>query len=146
MWSDYYEEIAGIWREELPLTDEDILGQFEVNGIKKCQIIANFQSNILGGFYEHQVTPNLSLVSLNTNLWYKSNHYTSDMADPGDMLAWLDSVLTSVQERNATAWVIGHIPPGKFERFYQKCGEYKGCDTHGGYYGFHWLTEDFNQK
>ena len=92
------------------------------------------------------MTPNLTLISLNTNLWYKSNLYTSDMADPGEMLAWLDSVLASVEERNATAWIIGHIPPGKFERFYQKCGEYKGCDTHGGYYGFHWLTEDFNQK
>ena len=102
--------------------------------------------NIPGGFYEHQLSTNLSLISLNTNLWYKSNHYTSAMADPGEMLAWLDSVLTSIQERNATAWVIGHIPAGKFERFNQRCGEYKGCDTHGGYYGFHWLTEDFNKK
>ena len=32
MWSDYYEEIADIWREELTLTDEDILAQFETNG------------------------------------------------------------------------------------------------------------------
>ena len=32
VWSDYYEEIAGVWREELTYTDEDILGQFEVNG------------------------------------------------------------------------------------------------------------------
>ena len=36
MWSDYYEEIAGIWREELTWTDEDILGQFEVNGKSDC--------------------------------------------------------------------------------------------------------------
>mgnify|MGYP001198194428 CR=1 FL=1 len=102
--------------------------------------------NVTGGFYEHQVTTNLSLISLNTNLWYKSNHYTSEMADPGEMLAWLDSVLDNIQERNGTAWIIGHIPSGKFERFNQECGEYKGCDTHGGYLGFHWLTEDFNKK
>lgn len=37
MWRDYYEEIAAIWREELPLTDEDILGQFELNGISKSR-------------------------------------------------------------------------------------------------------------
>ena len=37
MWSDYYEEIAGIWREELTWTDEDILGQFEVNGNSDCK-------------------------------------------------------------------------------------------------------------
>ena len=102
--------------------------------------------NITGGFYEHQVTTNLSLISLNTNLWYKSNHYTSDMADPGEMLAWVDSILDNIQQRNGTAWIIGHIPAGKFERFNQECGEYKGCDTHGGYLGFHWLTEDFNKK
>ena len=62
---------------------------------------------------------NHSVISLNTNLWYKSNKYTAGLADPGDMLAWLQSVLTDIQERNATAWVIGHIPAGKFERFYQ---------------------------
>ena len=147
MWSDYYEEIADIWREEFTLTHEDILAEFETNGESYLKYLPIFTERILqGGFYEHQVKTSLSLISLNTNLWYKSNHYTSDMADPGEMLAWLDSVLDNIQERNGTAWIIGHIPAGKFERFNQECGEYKGCDTHGGYLGFHWLTEDFNKK
>ena len=42
--------------------------------------------------------------------------------------------------------IFGHIPPGKFERFYQFCGEEKGCDLNGGYHGFHWLREDLNSR
>ena len=54
-------------------------------------------------------------------------------------LSWLEEVLSELAVSGRTAWIVGHIPPGKFERFYQFCGEYKGCDTHGGYWGFHWL-------
>ena len=38
VWSDYYEEIADIWREEFTLTDEDILDQFEINGEKDAKL------------------------------------------------------------------------------------------------------------
>ena len=54
-------------------------------------------------------------------------------------LSWLEELLSELAVSGRTAWIVGHIPPGKFERFYQFCGEYKGCDTHGGYWGFHWL-------
>ena len=85
----------------------------------------------------------MSLLSLNTNLWYKSNRHVQDLVDPAGQFTWLQRVLEECQTNNRTVIIFGHIPPGKFERFYQFCGEYKGCDTHGGYQGFHWMRSDF---
>ena len=61
-------------------------------------------------------------------------------------LSWLEGVLAESEREGRSVIIFGHIPPGKFERFYQFCGEYKGCDTHGGYQGFHWMRSDFSNS
>ena len=61
-------------------------------------------------------------------------------------IRWLEDVLNSTQTAGEKVLIFSHIPPGKFERFYQFCGEEKGCDMNGGYYGFHWLSENFNTR
>ena len=58
----------------------------------------------------------------------------------------MEDVLNSTQTEGEKVLIFSHIPPGKFERFYQFCGEEKGCDLNGGYHGFHWLSEDFNNR
>ena len=98
------------------------------------------------GFYSYELSTRVTLVSLNTNLWYKSNKYVQDDPDPGHQFQWLETTLATCRQQGSRVLIIGHIPPGKFERFYQRCDEYKGCDTHGGYYGFHWLKPEFNQR
>ena len=89
------------------------------------------------------MTESLSLLSLNTNLWYKSNKHVQDLEDPAGQFSWLEGILGDCERTGRSVIIFGHIPPGKFERFYQVCGEYKGCDTHGGYQGFHWMRSDF---
>ena len=42
----------------------------------------DFSKNIEGGFYELKLTETISLLSLNTNLWYKSNRHVQDLTDP----------------------------------------------------------------
>ena len=49
VWSDYYNEIADIWREELTLTHQDILDQFETNGRVKNYIYKRSSQNIRKG-------------------------------------------------------------------------------------------------
>ena len=90
-----------------------------------------------------KLTDTLSLISLNTNLWYKSNRHVQDLTDPANQFSWLEGILAEREREGRSVIILGHIPPGKFERFYQFCGEYKGCDTHGGYQGFHWMRSDF---
>ena len=92
-----------------------------------------------GGFYELKLTERISLLSLNTNLWYKSNKFVQDLEDPASQFSWLERILRDCETQGRSVIIFGHIPPGKFERFYQFCGEYKGCDTKGGYQGFHWM-------
>jgi len=127
-WTTYYQNVADIWNKTLKI-EKDTLQQFEENG----------------GFYKVDWA-NFTLLSLNTNLWYKSNHQVQGFNDPADQFRWLEHALNSTQTAGKKALIFGHIPPGKFERFYQFCGEEKGCDTNGGYHGFHWLSPKFNER
>jgi len=130
-WTTYYDDVADIWDEVLNI-DKNITNQFRENG----------------GFYNFHLpeTPSLSLLSLNSNLWYKSNHQVEGQEDPGDQISWLENILNSAQAAGEKLLIFSHIPPGKFERFYQFCGEEKGCDLNGGYHGFHWLAKKFNAR
>ena len=51
---------------------------------------------VAGGFYHQPLTAQLSLVSLNTNLWYKSNQYVQGEEDPGAMFRWVVRYLPSL--------------------------------------------------
>jgi len=130
-WTTYYQEVADVWDEVL-IIDKNITNQFRENG----------------GYYIFNLpgTPSLSLVSLNSNLWYKSNHQVEGLDDPADQISWLENILKSTQVAGEKLLIFSHIPPGKFERFYQFCGEEKGCDMNGGYHGFHWLGKHFNAR
>jgi hypothetical protein len=47
--------------------------------------------------------------------------------------------LLLAREANERVLIFSHIPPGKFERFYQQMAEVD-------YPGFHWLADAFNEK
>ena len=107
------------------------------------------------------------LIGLNTNLYYKSNHETEGLEDPFGQFAWLESLLTEIRAEgkkvifskirplkpvaalaisdNRTfflslqALIFAHVPPGKFERFYQY---YVEIEEHG----YPWFSHDFNEK
>jgi len=130
-WTTYYDEVADVWDEVLNI-NKSVTKQFRQNG-------GYFNFTLPG-------TPSLSLVSLNSNLWYKSNHQVDGQEDPADQLRWFENILNSTQAADEKLLIFSHIPPGKFERFYQFCGEEKGCDMNGGYHGFHWLSKDFNTR
>ena len=132
-WTEYYDQVAEIWRQQFNLTNNIVWDQFAENG----------------GFYSYTFSNSTNIyhvISLNTNLWYKNNKYVQDDEDPGHQFAWLETFLDECERLGEKVWIVGHIPPGKFERFYQFCGEYKGCDNNGGYYGFHWYSEKFNKR
>ncbi|KNC78870.1 hypothetical protein SARC_08717 [Sphaeroforma arctica JP610] len=72
-----------------------------------------------GGYYvrevPHQVTGSrLHLVVLNTVMYStKLRPAVQSVKDPYGQLEWMDSVLQGIRESGGTAWIIGHIPPGK---------------------------------
>ncbi|XP_063091953.1 acid sphingomyelinase-like phosphodiesterase 3b isoform X2 [Cavia porcellus] len=76
-----------------------------------------------GAFYS-ELLPDPSspgrIVVLNTNLYYSNNQLTADLADPSQQFQWLDSVLTNASHAGEKVYIIGHVPPGFFEKTRKK--------------------------
>ncbi|XP_064626795.1 acid sphingomyelinase-like phosphodiesterase 3b [Lineus longissimus] len=68
-----------------------------------------------GGYYSLMIKPGLSLVVLNTNLYYTLNHLTKQMRDPAGMLAWLRQYLEQQRHIKHKVILAGHVPPGAHE-------------------------------
>ncbi|XP_076817204.1 acid sphingomyelinase-like phosphodiesterase 3b [Clavelina lepadiformis] len=104
--------VANLWQDWF--TDKNSLEMFRSNG-----------------YYSTEVTPGLCVISLNTNIWYSSNHQIDeDDNDPGGQFQWLENTLSEMKKNKEKAYVIGHIPPGYFEIID----------------GYMWLTSQYNTR
>uniref|UniRef100_A0A8C5LSR6 Acid sphingomyelinase-like phosphodiesterase n=1 Tax=Leptobrachium leishanense TaxID=445787 RepID=A0A8C5LSR6_9ANUR len=91
--------------------------------------IPRFQN---GAFYSEELV-NINtghVIVLNTNLYYDVNRITANMEDPGDQLKWLEEELTNASQQRKKVYIVGHIPPGYFEKKRQKP----------------WFRENFNKR
>ncbi|XP_021499774.1 acid sphingomyelinase-like phosphodiesterase 3b isoform X2 [Meriones unguiculatus] len=70
------------------------------------------------------------VVVLNTNLYYSNNEQTAGMADPGQQFQWLGDVLSNASRDGEMVYIIGHVPPGFFEKTQGKA----------------WFRESFNEQ
>ncbi|KAG8506761.1 Acid sphingomyelinase-like phosphodiesterase 3b, partial [Galemys pyrenaicus] len=70
------------------------------------------------------------IVVLNTNLYYSNNEQTAGLADPGQQFQWLEEVLTNASQAKEMVYIIGHVPPGFFEKTRNKA----------------WFREGFNEE
>ncbi|KAK2490388.1 hypothetical protein MC885_011020 [Smutsia gigantea] len=81
-----------------------------------------------------QKLPGLSgagrIVVLNTNLYYSNNERTAGMTDPSQQFQWLEDVLTNASQTGEMVYIIGHVPPGFFEKKQNKA----------------WFREGFNEE
>ncbi|XP_054547154.1 acid sphingomyelinase-like phosphodiesterase 3b, partial [Talpa occidentalis] len=86
-----------------------------------------------GAFYSEKLSgPGRAgrIVVLNTNLYYSNNEQTDGMVDPGWQFQWLEDVLTNASQDKEMVYIIGHVPPGFFEKTRNKA----------------WFRESFNKE
>uniref|UniRef100_A0A3P8S8U9 Sphingomyelin phosphodiesterase acid like 3B n=1 Tax=Amphiprion percula TaxID=161767 RepID=A0A3P8S8U9_AMPPE len=71
-----------------------------------------------GGFYTEKLLnrTGFRMLVLNTNLYYDQNKLTQNMADPAGQFSWADQVLTEAANNKEKVYIIGHVPPGFFEK------------------------------
>ncbi|XP_053288213.1 acid sphingomyelinase-like phosphodiesterase 3b isoform X1 [Pleuronectes platessa] len=71
-----------------------------------------------GGFYTEKLLSRTGfrMLVLNTNLYYDQNRETLGMDDPAGQLQWADRVLTEAANNKEKVYIIGHVPPGFFEK------------------------------
>ncbi|NWI88116.1 ASM3B phosphodiesterase, partial [Pitta sordida] len=56
------------------------------------------------------------MVVLNTNLYYDQNDETAGQEDPGGQFQWLEETLTNASRADERVYIVGHVPPGFFEK------------------------------
>ncbi|XP_039663201.1 acid sphingomyelinase-like phosphodiesterase 3b isoform X2 [Perca fluviatilis] len=71
-----------------------------------------------GGYYTEKLLnrTGFRMLVLNTNLYYDQNKATQDMDDPAGQFSWADQVLTEAANNKEKVYIIGHVPPGFFEK------------------------------
>ncbi|XP_073089577.1 acid sphingomyelinase-like phosphodiesterase 3b isoform X2 [Manis javanica] len=109
--------------------------QSEVRGTEVCLVRGQILPghDVPGAFYSEKL-PGLSgagrIVVLNTNLYYSNNERTASMTDPSQQFQWLEDVLTNASRAGEMVYIIGHVPPGFFEKKQNKA----------------WFREGFNEE
>ncbi|XP_071325959.1 acid sphingomyelinase-like phosphodiesterase 3b [Trachinotus anak] len=85
-----------------------------------------------GGYYTEKLLSRTGfrMMVLNTNLYYDQNKLTLDMEDPAGQFSWADRVLTEAANNKEKVYIIGHVPPGFFEKKRHKP----------------WFTSQFNKQ
>ncbi|XP_038566839.1 acid sphingomyelinase-like phosphodiesterase 3b [Micropterus salmoides] len=85
-----------------------------------------------GGYYTEKLLnrTGFRMLVLNTNLYYDQNKLTQDIDDPAGQFSWADRVLTEAGNNKEKVYIIGHVPPGSFEKKRNKP----------------WFTRKFNQQ
>ncbi|NXL00310.1 ASM3B phosphodiesterase, partial [Mesembrinibis cayennensis] len=72
-----------------------------------------------GAFYSEKLpSPSTRgrMVVLNTNLYYDQNNETAGEEDPAGQFQWLEETLTNASRANEMVYIVGHVPPGFFEK------------------------------
>ncbi|XP_007491519.2 acid sphingomyelinase-like phosphodiesterase 3b [Monodelphis domestica] len=94
-----YSYIADLWR---PWLDYKSISQFKKGAF----------------YYQNLPGPNSNgqIVVLNTNLYYEKNGAENRLNDPGKQFQWLDTVLSEAFQDGKKVYIIGHMPPGFFEK------------------------------
>ncbi|XP_066126037.1 acid sphingomyelinase-like phosphodiesterase 3b [Saccopteryx bilineata] len=108
-----YSRVAELWR---PWLSNDSIALF-----KK------------GAFYSEKLPgPGRTgrIVVLNTNLYYVNNEQTAGVSDPGQQFQWLEDILSDAVRTGEAVYIIGHVPPGFFEKTRNTA----------------WFRKDFNEK
>ncbi|XP_064200127.1 acid sphingomyelinase-like phosphodiesterase 3b [Anguilla rostrata] len=71
-----------------------------------------------GGYYTEELLNRTGyrVLVLNTNLYYDQNKLTESVEDPAGQFSWANQILTSAARNNEKVYIVGHVPPGFFEK------------------------------
>uniref|UniRef100_A0A3B3ZKD0 Sphingomyelin phosphodiesterase C-terminal domain-containing protein n=1 Tax=Periophthalmus magnuspinnatus TaxID=409849 RepID=A0A3B3ZKD0_9GOBI len=121
-----------VWTgDDTPHVPNEQLGEEAVLGIIN-NLTYIIKQLFPSGFYTEELLNRTGyrMIVLNTNLYYDQNKETKGVEDPAGQFAWADHILTEAANKKEKVYIIGHVPPGFFEKKRSKP----------------WFTAKFNQQ
>ncbi|XP_071965754.1 acid sphingomyelinase-like phosphodiesterase 3b [Antedon mediterranea] len=74
-------------------------------------------------YYTAKIGP-YRFAGLNTVFYYTNDKLTVNLTDPAGQFNWLEQMLTDARRDDEMVVIVGHVPPGCFERSRRKCWFY----------------------
>ena len=93
-----YDLLSSMWRQDDWITSSE----------------ASYASKHYGA-YAHTTKQGLRIISLNTDFWYQANifnYFNTTNPDQSGILRFLIAELTTCENNDQRAWIIGHVPSG----------------------------------
>lgn len=105
-------------KDDFPIAGEEFFGQYLTKGGWSLVLPEDAQEDFKkGGFYEYNLPSNVTVLVLNTNLYYGPNDLLQNVSDPCGQFAWIREKLQIAGEEGRKVIIAAHAPPGYFERF-----------------------------
>ncbi|XP_045616115.1 acid sphingomyelinase-like phosphodiesterase 3b [Procambarus clarkii] len=105
-------------KDYFPVAGEEFYGEYLTKGGWSSVLPKSAQLEFRqGGYYGYELPTGVTVLVLNTNLYYAPNALGVNASDPCGQFAWLRKRLQQVQDNNSMVIISAHAPPGYFERF-----------------------------
>ncbi|XP_068239183.1 acid sphingomyelinase-like phosphodiesterase 3b [Palaemon carinicauda] len=105
-------------KDDYPVAGEEFYGQYLTKGGWSLVLPEEAQEDFKkGGFYEYSLPSNVTVMVLNTNLYYGPNDLLLNISDPCGQFSWIREKLIIAAEEGRKVVIAAHAPPGYFERY-----------------------------
>ncbi|XP_071518802.1 acid sphingomyelinase-like phosphodiesterase 3b isoform X1 [Panulirus ornatus] len=105
-------------KDDFPVAGEEFYGLYLTKGGWSAILPEKAQEEFKkGGYYGYELPTGITVLVVNTNLYYAFNELGVNASDPCEQFAWLRKRLQMAQETNSKVIIAAHAPPGYFERF-----------------------------
>ncbi|KAK3868599.1 hypothetical protein Pcinc_026034 [Petrolisthes cinctipes] len=105
-------------KDDYPVAKAEFYGQYLTKGGWSLVLPKDAQEEFKqGGYYGYDLPSGVTVLVVNTNLYYAFNQLGVGIADPCGQFAWLRSKLQQAKNKDSKVIVTAHAPPGYFERF-----------------------------
>ncbi|CAL4095874.1 unnamed protein product, partial [Meganyctiphanes norvegica] len=105
-------------KDDFPVAGEEFYGQYLSKGGWAALLPIHAQEDFKkGGYYAYPIQNRITMLILNTNLYYYFNELRTESNDPCGQFAWLREKFQQARKDMTKVIVSAHAPPGYFERF-----------------------------
>lgn len=104
-------------KDDYPIAGKEFYGKYLSQGGWAALLPAEAQQEFeQGGYYSYRLPSGVTVLVVNTNLYYAFNTLGRNVPDPCGQFSWMRSKLQIARDEHSKVIIAAHAPPGFFER------------------------------